>query len=322
MAASVVLLIMIVGLRHQVGGDWLNYEVMFWDHGYMRLGTLINPSTYDPGYTFLSWLAHKAGFGIWFVNLICASIFAAGLTRFALAQPNPWLVFVVSMPYLVIVVAMGYTRQAAAIGLLLVSLSNFSSARPLRVILWILAASAFHKSALIMLPLVALSFARGRLGALVIIALAAPIAPSVLASNVEVLTLHYLHGEMQSAGALPRIIMNAGPAVLFLLFRKHFSFSEEENGLWTRLACAALICLPLLLFLPSTIVDRFALYLIPLQLVVLARMPSALGGPSARPGLFVGIIVYSAAVQLVWLTIGTHASYWVPYGFYPTSERF
>jgi hypothetical protein len=64
----------------------------------------------------------------------------------------------------------------------------------------------------------------------------------------------------------------------------------------------------------SVVVDRLALYLIPLQLVVFSRLPFAFAKGGKPNGLLtVGVIAYSATVQFVWLTSATHASYWLPY---------
>ena len=46
--------------------------------------------------------------------------FTYGLFRICRQQPNPWLALVVATPFLIIVVGMGYTRQAAAMGFLMI----------------------------------------------------------------------------------------------------------------------------------------------------------------------------------------------------------
>ena len=71
----------------------------------------------------LNWFAGQNELGIWFVNTICGGIFSYGLIAFARSQPRPWLALAVAVPYLIIVVAMGYTRQAAAIGFVMLGLS-------------------------------------------------------------------------------------------------------------------------------------------------------------------------------------------------------
>ena len=85
------------------------------------------------------------------------------------------------------------------------------------------------------------------------------------------------------------------------------------------MAWGALLFVMLLKLSPSsTAVDRVALYWIPLQLFVLSRLPDALGLPNAANSFWVFVVVvYSAAVLLVWLVFGTFSYAWLPYQFYP-----
>jgi hypothetical protein len=64
-------------------------------------------------------------------------------------------------------------------------------------------------------------------------------------------------------------------------------------------------------------VDRLALYLIPLQMVVLARLPDAFphkGRSDLKVILLV--VVYSAAIQYVWLNYADNVGAWLPYRAY------
>ena len=63
----------------------------------------------------------------------------------------------------------------------------------------------------------------------------------------------------------------------------------------------------------STAVDRVALYLIPLQLFVFARLPDVLGGGRSIRTWVIAIVIYYTAVLIVWLNFATHAFAWVPY---------
>jgi hypothetical protein len=64
----------------------------------------------------------------------------------------------------------------------------------------------------------------------------------------------------------------------------------------------------------STAIDRLALYIIPLQLAVLSRLPIAFNRSGS---LRLVIMAYSAGVLFVWLNFAKHAEYWLPYQFYP-----
>jgi hypothetical protein len=89
--------------------------------------------------------------------------------------------------------------------------------------------------------------------------------------------------------------------------------------LWRNFAIGAFVTLAMLfLIASSTIADRLALYLIPLQVFVFSRLPYAFprkGKPD--PLLVFAIVAYSGLVQFVWLTQAQHAGNWLPYKFFP-----
>ncbi len=175
------------------------------------------PSSSDPGYIFLNWLVARWGFEVWLVNFLCAALFAWGLWAFALAQPRPWLAFVIAVPYLVIVVAMGYTRQGVAIGLAmhgLVALGGKNKSN-VRFVLWVILAATFHKSAVLLIPIAALAQDRGRAWTISWVGGAAILAYfTLLESSVDALRSNYIDAQYDSGGALIRVAMNAFPAAV------------------------------------------------------------------------------------------------------------
>ncbi|SMF62218.1 EpsG family protein [Allosphingosinicella indica] len=306
--------VLFIGLRYQVGADWDNYEIIYDTVSRMSWDAI--PTQSDPAYMALNAVAYGLDLDIWFVNLICAAIFIWGLSQFAKRQPNPWLAFVVAVPYLVIVVGMGYTRQAVAIGLVMASIGRFEGGRYVRFILLVILAAAFHKSSIIVLPLIALSAVRHRF---VIYATAAAMAAILFLLFLDVfldaILSSYFETEMSSQGAAIRVAMNIPPALLFLAFQKRFVISEQERLIWRNFSFAVIASIAgLAVASSSTVVDRLALYLIPLQIFVLSRLPYAF--PIKRREniqLLIGVFLYSAAVQVVWLLLADHAEYWLPY---------
>ena len=109
-----------------------------------------------------------------------------------------------------------------------------------------------------------------------------------------------------------RVLMNVVPAALLVLFRKRLVPDAQERKLWLWMAVFAFACLPLV-GLASTAVDRVALYLIPIQLFVFARVPRLARTVQTRTPLVLGVLAYYAAVLFVWLNFATHAFAWVPY---------
>jgi hypothetical protein len=316
--ACAILPIAMIGFRYQVGADWVPYELIYSTIGYLSFSQALNYT--DPGYGFINWLAHAMGAEIWLVNLTCGVIFTVGLVRFANAQPNPWLAVVVAIPYLVIGVAMGYSRQAVAIGLAMIGLTALAKGSAIRFVLWVLAAALFHRTAIIVLAIVGVAYSRNKLQALLLSAVAAAAAYFLLVRQVvEQYTVGYVENVYEAQGAGIRLAMNVVPAIVFLLYRRRFSLNSTELAVWTNFSVVALaFVVGYFAVASSVIIDRLALYVIPLQLFVLSRVPYAFGQRGSANGtLLIVIVLYCAVVQFVWLNFANHAQYWLPYQFYP-----
>jgi hypothetical protein len=316
------LLTLLVGYRFQVGGDWGNYLFTYFDTKYLTLTELVSERG-DPAYSLVSVISTKAGWDIYGINLICGGIFCAGLVTFCRAQPKPWLALVAAIPYLVIVVGMGYTRQAAAIGLLMLALVSLGRQETTKFVLWIALGAAFHKSALILLPIAILARIRNPWWTAFWVGATGLVLYSLLlAEFTDSLIQNYIEAEYESEGAAIRVLMNAVPGMFYILYRSRVTENTFERGLWTWIALLAVAFVPLLLFSPSsTAVDRVALYLIPIQLYVFSRLPDLF--PREARGLPIfGIVALSGLVQFVWLNFAANALYWIPYRFYPLEFWF
>lgn len=310
-----------IGVRYKVGGDWGNYLRLY--QTVQLLQPLDGLKTTDPAYALLEVLSAQAGWGMLFINLACGLIMMAGVAKFAMQQRNPGLTVLVAVPYLIIVVGMGYSRQGVAIGLILAGLAGYDGKRTGRLVVYVLIAALFHKTALPMLPIIiAPLIRRNALYALAGALAFALIFRLVLQSSTDDLMTGYVESDFQSSGAIVRVAMNILPAVCVVYYRKRLGFSPFQSEMWTVFAFVALFTFPLALASSfTTAIDRMALYLIPLQLAVLPRVPYAFSrNRRANPQLIVAVIVYSAAVQLIWLVFATNSRYWVPYGIYSLSS--
>lgn len=313
-----VLLVLLVGLRHQVGGDWGNYLGNFNASKDLPLALALLRG--DPAYQLLSWLAVQLNQGVYFIDTVCALIFTWGLVVFCRNTAMPWLAMAVAVPYLVVVVAMGYTRQGVAIGLAMLALVALDKDRVLSFVFWLALGAAFHKSAVILLPLAIFHRTkRPWLEWTLVAGSTFVLYTQFLQSSVEALTSNYVDAGYQSSGAAIRVGMNALPAVVFLLLRNRFVLLPAQRDFWYWMSLSALGLVAALVVSPSsTAVDRVALYWIPLQLFVWSHLPVALGQDGKASKQWVQyIVIYSGAVLLVWLLFATHAKYWLPYKFYP-----
>ena len=314
-----LIIAVMIGLRFKVGADWSTYREIF---AFSRLvtGERMFHLVGDPAYALLTWSISHLGGAIWQVNLVCGIIFAWGLHRFARAQSNPLLAMCVAIPYLVVVVAMGYTRQAVAIGILMAGLASvIRGGSTIRFAAYVAVAALFHKTAVMVLPLVAFAQERGR-----VVNLLAGFALSILfydlflSESMNLLYRNYIQAEYSSQGAAIRVVLNVIPSVLFLINRRNFQFSRVESSLWFWFSLASLAFVALLIAIPSsTAVDRMALYMIPIQMAVWSRFPTAYKLQKFGNAL---VVIFSAAVLFTWLNFAVHARYWIPYQLYPIFE--
>ena len=312
---GIILIGLIIGLRYEVGADWATYGFLFSFAAYADLLTMLAGG--DPGYQFLNWAVQQLGGKLREVNLVCALIFSWGLYRFSREQPDPWLSVLVAVPYLIIVVAMGYTRQAVAIGILMAGLASVErGASVQRFTLYVLGAVLFHKTAVVVLPLVIFAGHRNAMiNAIAGLAAVFLIYDVFLAGSVDTLVRNYIQAQYTSQGAAIRVIMSLVPGALFLMHMKRFGYPDRERRVWRNFSYAAFALMFLLFALPSsTVVDRLALYILPLQMTILARAPTAFGSPNFGRAI---VTLYAAVVQFVWLNFATHSDYWIPYQFFP-----
>lgn len=305
---------LMIGLRFEVGGDWIEYAHIFNEAEYQQFSELARYG--DVAYQALNWSVQKLNWPFWTVNLVTGMIFCWGLARFASSTPNQWTAVVVSIPYLVIVVAMGYTRQSAAIGVLLCGLDDFRRRGSLtRAAAYIFIAALFHKTAVICLPLFFFR-AHGKtwLNIVLLAAFSVIFFQFFLADAIDGLKQNYIDSGYNSGGALIRIILISVPSLLFLSMKNKFQFSSGEQRIWTNYSFASLLMLFMFAISPSsTAVDRVGLYLLPVEVTILAAIPSI-----SNDGLFAkaSVIVFSVAVQFTWLNFGTTAAAWLPYRTY------
>lgn len=311
----IVAMAFVIGLRHQVGGDWYNYLYHFGSistlsfNGALRYG--------DPGYSLINWLAARAGGDMHYANLVCAGLLMLGTAQFCRTQPKPWLALLVAVPYLLVVVGMGYTRQATALGLAMMGMVALGQQRVRDFVIWIAVAALFHKTAVLLVPIAALAVRRNRVWtATWVFAASGLMYWTLLQSDASNLWENYVEADMDSQGGMIRVAMNAIPAVILLLFGKRLIDDPQTRRTWKLLAMLALACIPLV-SLASTAVDRMALYLIPLQMLVFSRLHRLAPGRQGRTLAVMGVVFYYAAVLWVWLHFATHSEYWLPYQFMP-----
>jgi len=275
---------LMIGFRYEVGGDWKNYKNTFDMINSWSLPVALKRSPDEFGYTFLNWLVGQSSGQLWVVNLVCAIPFVVGLAGLAKAQPNPWLALVVAAPLFIIVIGMGFTRQATAAGFMLIGLNGLSRGRSYWWFLgWTLAGSLFHQSVLVLIPIVPIFLFRFSAFSVLLIIAALLIGYFVLLPYaLERYSVGYINQVYLAKGAIFRIAPNAVAGLMLLGFRKQFAALPIELKIWRGFAYYALLIFVAFFLVPSTVIlDRLSIYVLPLQIWVWSRVPTAFDRPAA-----------------------------------------
>jgi len=312
-----LLCVFIIGLRFEVGTDWFNYVTYFEKTQKLGLSeAVLLGNANGPAYFILSWILAKIGLGIVSLNLICSILFAVGLIKYCRKQPFPWVALAVAVPYVICVVAMGYNRQGVALGFVFWALSILQPGNGRRFFYLIIIASLFHLSAILMLPLLFCIqpriklrhyFALGVFGAAVIALL-------IILDVVNNLQMIYEYTmSLESPGGQIRVYMNVLPVLASFFFLRQLKEISPDYRILKWMALACLICIPLLSFISSTMIDRLAVYLLPVQVAIFPRLIAVQKQMLSRSIVALLIVFYYGAILSFWFNNANNAPNWLPY---------
>jgi hypothetical protein len=309
-----IIFILLIGLRHEVGGDWDRYISIFSFHKGIDLDFSKFTSS-DYAYEAIHWLSLNYLDGIYSTNLICAIFFVLGLIRFCRATPFPWVALFVSINFLVIVVSMGYTRQGAAMGFLLWALVDLIKGKTIRFYIYIVLAVLFHKVALIMFPVGYMYHTKNfsMITFTMLIALLYILIFVLMMEKIQHMYLYYIQLKFHhSDGALIRVFISFVTAIIFFIYRGKFKQRFDDEKLWYIFSVVSIALLPLAYYY-STFADRIAIFFLPLQLIILSRVPVLIESAYNRTIFILAVFIVYFSALFVWLFFGNFSSKWLPY---------
>jgi len=312
-------LLLFIGLRHEVGGDWSSY--MTWYQNIEKNGldlSIKQVLTSDFGYNLANWFSAKLGFGIYGVNTICAFIFLIGLFKFSsLFGTQKYDGLLIAYPYLTMVVAMGYTRQAAAMGFVFMAYYKFLKKKYNSSYILSFLATFFHKSSLLILPfLMIISPKRRYLFTDIVLysAVAVGLIGWAYQEILERFYKFYVESQMSSEGGLVRGLMNFIPAAGYILTGPLWKdkLKEEEKKFWFWTAVVVVILVPLS-FAKLTFADRMLLYFSVIQIFFFVRVYDIFKEIQLKGMLYFSVIGVYTSSMVVWLFFAVHREAWIPY---------
>ena len=300
-------LIVFIGLRNRVGGDWFTY---FNDFNKLYLENSGNQIR-DFGYEYLSRTSEFLNLGIFGVNFFAAVVFIYAIYNFGKRENNIALIYLISFPYFITVLAMGYTRQSTALAFALLSLFSIVDKKILKFIIFSLLAISFHKSASIFIMIVAVSFFNWNIRNLIIISFISAFSFFLIEDEIARITA-YLDKDLlyQSPGVLLRIFINLIPCGFFIIFHKKLSLNKNEKFFLSILVLMTFMCL-LIYKDYSTLADRLLIYFNVIQLFIMVRLTRITENYKIFIKFFV-IFIYFITFY-IWMGFANHVKYWIPY---------
>ncbi|WP_416778527.1 EpsG family protein [Xenorhabdus budapestensis] len=307
-----IFLVFFIGLRQEIGGDWFNYFNIY--NKIVKLQFKEALFVTDPLYGTLNWVSgvFKLG-GIYFVNFICAFIFCSSIYFFSKKFQNIWFPVIILYPYTILAVSMGYTRQSVAIAFAIFAFSSLCNNKKIYFLLFMLLGVLFHKSAAILFILLPYVY----LGKSNLFSLTYFIILIIIFLFFFYLILPqnniYLSGAIHSSGSTVRALIHILPLTIYFIYRELF---RKKQIIPIRILDIMAIMIMLSLILSvffSTLADRFSLYLIVFDMIVLSVFLDSLKLNQRLFFIFM-LIIINSIVLYVWLFYSPWAQCcWVPY---------
>lgn len=275
--------------RYEVGCDWYQYAFIYEVFPERPLNLIL--TGLEPGFYLTVKFLDALGLPYVWLNIVSSGVFFAGIHAIARRQIFPIAFLVLAIPIFVINMPMSAVRQAMAVGFMCFAFISYSDRKSIRFICFTLAAFIFHSSAIVFLLLWPLTLKRltGKtLFITAVLSIPAALYFLTLQGSIGAIDRHVQNLDAAIAfGAPYRITLLTLTGLTFLLVAKRWKIEFTSDFELVKLGSLAMIFFPFLYivslffksvlgfeFFTSVIADRFGYYMVPIQLIILTRLPS------------------------------------------------
>ncbi len=313
-----IVFVVIIGLRENIGMDWNNYLAIHGKMRFLEFKEVLYAS--ESASNSLFWVSNRYFSGIYSSNIVAAIILTSGVLIFSSKTSEPWLSIVSSVPYLCIVVGMSATRQAMAIGVVFAVFAFWHEFGIVRKAAAIFVASLFHTSAIFICGFLVNDLPVNFAFKLIIgsaIAAAGVYFLSragIYAGQLDFYAESYLsaQGQIVSPGALAHVALVAMPAVVYLFMRNRiFQIYDKSNFL----DVSALICIALVpaAFFFSTAASRFSIYMQFFPMIFYPALVDVYKAENIKTAIRLGVVALNLIFLFVWLLYANNSFAYKPY---------
>ena len=299
-----VIFIFFVGLRYNTGGDFEIYYELY-----------LKPKEVNTQffYNFITSFFYQINLPFQLIVFLCACIFFFALFKFSLLQNSPYLSIYISFPILITVVSMGYMRQSLSLAFLFLAINSFYKRNNFFYYLNLLFGILFHLSLLIIFPIK--QFAENSNLILYFVATIIFLVFFYLfydAFFILINSYYYSSQSIESLGAIPRIMLNIIPSIIYIIYYKKFFFEKRIKRLYLFIAICSIFS-SFFVFSYSTLIDRINIYFIPIQLFVYSNMENIFKYKINHIYMILFVVFLYFIYFLIWSFYGSFSHAWFPY---------
>ena len=313
---SIFFLSIFIGLRFEIGGDWVHYNRFYYyfiqEFDYSSFLNLID---YGLVYVLINKIAFYSGASFIGVNFICALIFMASMATFLNNSRNRWLALAISFPIIIIVLGMGYSRQGLAFSFSLFLIKALENRKLLVAFIYLFLAILSHKTALFLSVFFIIYFWYYKNVINILGLLLIPIIFVIIFyDNFNHLFYFYVGPgqHMNAAGSLPRSFIILLVAALFIFFKKkHIYLNDYQIFVYSCISYMIILIFPFSL-ITTVAADRLLLYLYSLKVAFVSH--ANLEDKKINLIIFFIVSMYFL-YMVIWIFFGSNSTSWVPYKF-------
>ena len=307
----VLLLIIFIGLRNDVGGDWIQYF-----HNYnnpLPFSFLDFSIRNDYFYNYLSFLFYNFGMSYNVFNFLLAIFFVLCLCHFCKILPSFSLALVFSFPIVVMMMGLGFTRQGVAFAFVLIAITSFIKKNKITFVMWAIIAILFHKSSIIILFFYPLIDTKIVFIEYIIITCLLIVLFFFLRNDFINLYNNAEGGSyLSSNGAIFRVGLNCVAATIFLLLINDITENYNEKKLFFTISILCFISL-IFVFKYSVFIDRINYYFTPLQIFVYSRLPFFFKNHKTQEFFKITLSIFHVCILFIWINYSDYSHAWLPY---------
>tara|TARA_B100000575_G_scaffold10020_1_gene7384 strand:- start:9453 stop:10523 length:1071 start_codon:yes stop_codon:yes gene_type:complete len=317
----IIILSLVIGLRHEVGGDWLNYYLSYSKFNELNAGQFIEIlSLNEPGFKTLIWVSSKIS-TIYFMhiaNLLSAFIFLFSLFYFINRFPFTSLLFYISIPFLLIIVAMGYTRQSIGLAFFMLGILSLNNNKNFNFVILILIGTLFHKATIFcFIFFIYKNLNLKKLNRIIYMSILAVLFFILFNDIFSKFLENFLQQEaLETTGARIKILINLLFGITYYLIRKNWNNKLLDIKIMDTYLILTIIFFAVSIFLSPVYIaaaDRLSIFIYPINLVVIANYFLVIKKEPLKSGFLFILISVSYIYFITWAIFGSYSRHWLPY---------